>query len=359
MIKKGASRKGQRRRQAIAAAGARDEEEIHLQRPLADEPVRLDLASAGIVKQIARIEAKPEALQEVRLPKHGEQVWGRQQTRREYRWVWLFSALAIILMFTAIAMVNRRSDQDTGSPPAALPGIVVLSENLDEQSPLYAFQQNPYQMRLDAIKILRQVAAATKAEQIRALIRKSPDTETLLAKHWKPWPSPPLLDDPDQLQSDFDQTSGTAFLWLQGTQQDGGTFLAFFVREGDTLLLDWEATMELGEARLSSLAKLPTTHPVAMRVILSPSPYYLPTLPESDYESYKITNLAEETIVWGYVRRGTPEHQQINGLLQHDSPLLDAISSVRVRVKLRRTDDVNSQNRFFITEMLHKDWVMP
>jgi hypothetical protein len=358
MIKKGASRKGQRRRQAIAAAGARDEEEIPQQRPPEDEPIKLDPVTVGLVKTIARIEAKPGAREEMRLSKHDELSWGRQRARRDYRWVLLFSFLAIGLLFSAIAMVNRRSGQNTGTSPA-LPGIVLLSDDLDEHSPLFAFQQNPYQMRLDAIKILRQVAAATKAEQILPFIRQTPDTQALLTKHWKPWASPPLLDDPDQLLSDIDETSGTAFLWLQGTHQDGSDFLAFFVKEGDALRLDWEATMELGEARLSTLAKLPTTHPISLRVILAPSPYYLPTLPESDYESYKITSLNEETIVWGYVRRGTPEHQQINDLLQHDSLLLDAVSSVRARVKLRRTDDVNSQNRFFITEMLHKDWVMP
>lgn len=358
MIKKGASRKGQRRRQAIAAAGIRDEEEIPLHRPPAEAPVKLDLAAAGVVKEIARIEALPDAAMEMPLPKHSELVWGRQPKPREHRWVWLYFALAIVLLFSAIALVIRHSGQATGNA-AAVPGIVVLSDEPDDQSPLFAFQQNPYQMRLDAIKILQQVTAATKAEQLLPFIRQSPATQTLLAKHWKPWHSPPQLDEPDQLQSDYDHTSGTAFLWLQGSNQDGSTFLAFFVKEGDDLRLDWEATMELGEARLSTLAKLPTTHPVAMRVILSPSPYYLPTLPESEYESYKITCLHDDTIVWGYVRRGTPEHKQINDLLQLDAYLLEAISAVRVTVKIRRTDDVNSQNRFFITEMLHKDWVMP
>lgn len=358
MTKKGASRKGQRRLQAIAAAGARDEEDIPLSRPTENEPIKLDPVTVGIVKTIARIEAKPGATEEARLPKHDELIWGRQHTRRDYRWVWLFSVLAIGLLFSAIAMVNRRSGQVTGTS-SSLPGMMVLSDDLDEESPLFAFQQNPYQMRLDAIKLLRQVAAAKKAEQILPFIRQTPETKALLAKHWKPWPSPPLLDDPDQLQSEIDETSGTAFLWLQGTHQDGSAFLAFFVKEGDALRLDWEATMELGEARLSTLAKEPTTHPVAMRVILSPSPYYLPTLPESDYESYKITSLKEESIVWGYVRRGTPTHQRINDLLQHDSVLLEAVPAARARVTLRRTDDVNSQNRFFITEMLHKDWVMP
>lgn len=358
MTKKGASRKGQRRLRAIAAAGARGEKDIPLSRPPEHEPIKLDPVTTGFIKTIARIEARPGTMEEMRLPKNDELVWGRQHARRDYRWVWFFSVLAIGLLFSAIAMVNRRSGQDRGTSPSQ-PSVAVLSDDLDEQLPLFPFLQNPYQMRLDAIQILRQVAAATKAEQILPFIRQTPETKALLAKHWKPWPSPPLLDDPDQLQSEIDETSGTAFLWLQGTQEDGSEFLAFFVKERDTLRLDWEATMELGEARLSTLAKEPTTHPVAMRVILSPSPYYLPTLPESDYESYKITCLSEETIVWGYVRRGTPEHQQINDLLQHDSVLLEAVPAARARVTLRRTDDVNSQNRFFITEMLHKDWVMP
>ncbi len=356
MIKKGSSRKGMRRRQAIAAAGARDEEEFDLPPLPPYAPVKLNPVSIGIEKEIARIEVNPDAAPDDRLAKHGEFAWGRQQSRSESRWVWLIAASVIALMFTAITIANRRTRTDTTAAPL---GIVISPDALQEESSLSVFQQNPYQMRLDAIKILQQVASATKSEQILPLIRQAPNTEALVAKHWKPWDLGPLLDDPDQWQSGIDETSGTAFLWMQGMHPEGRSLLAFFVKQGDKLRLDWEATMELGEARLSTLAKLPTTHPLAMRIILSPSPYYLPTLPESDYESYKITTLSEDTIVWGYVRRDSPEHQSINDLLQRDSLLLDAIFSVRATIKMRRTHDVNSQNRFFITEMLHKDWVMP
>ena len=82
MIKKGSSRKGMRRRQAIAAAGLRDEEFDHPPLPLY-VPVKLNPVSIGIDKEIARIEVNPDAMPDDRLAEHGELAWGRQPSRRE------------------------------------------------------------------------------------------------------------------------------------------------------------------------------------------------------------------------------------------------------------------------------------
>ena len=94
-------------------------------------------------------------------------------------------------------------------------------------------------------------------------------------------------------------------------------------------------------------------------MLLSPSDFYLPTFPESEYESYNIHCPMDDTIVWGFVKRDTLDHKRINELLQKDSFLLEAMTEVRITLRLLKTKDASPQNCFFITEMLHKDWVMP
>ncbi len=359
MIRKGSSRKGQRRRRPIGSAHeVEGDDDFPLPQPV--KPVKLDLSSAVVAKKIARIEAPAtvDISAMKRLHAEGEGSWGHEQPTTEHRRVWWSFTAAILVMFAAIAWVNHRARLGDGISRPMRQGIIVMEEDA-EDSELFSLLQNPYQKHQQAQALFRKFAAAKKRTEVPPLIRLSDDIGAMLEKHWKPWPSPPVLDPLDQLQLDFDETDGRAFLTMSGKNTDGSPFLAFFVVDGSELKLDWEATMELGEARLSSLARFPTENPVSVRVLLSPSPYYLPSLPEKEYESYQLTCLQDETVVWGYVRRGSSEHQQIRELLRQDAELLDQAQQVRVMVRLQKTNDLSSQNRFFITEMLHKDWVMP
>ena len=359
MEKKGSSRKGARRRQAIEAAGPRDDTEFF--RPaMAEEPIRLDLATDGIVKEIARIET-PIHQEAPRLTHHikdKELIWGSQPAKREQRWIWASFAIAGLLLFGAIAVFNHPSNEGAGSAPTTA-GFEVITEIVDENSPLFVFEKNFEETQKECVKKFRQFAAAQHVKDILPLIRQHSGTSALLEKHWQPWRSQPILEGPDAIITELDETNGRGFLRMQGFNQDGSPFLVFFVAAEGSFLLDWEATLEIGDARLSNMARDPTVHPLCLRVIISPSNYYLPSMPESDYESYQISDSLAETTVWGYVKRDTAAHKQISDLLQQNSPLLEPKQQARITLFLKKTDEAVSQNRFLITEVLHKDWVMP
>ncbi len=359
MMRKGSSRKGQRRRR-IGGSSNQYEDEVGFEVPLREAPIKLDLSTAIAAKEIVRIEAPAisnDAMEDQGQPR-GERTWGRQ-TRQDHRLIWLSFAGVILVMFVAIARVNRQS-ADKGNVIQMIPeGIIDIPQDPTESSELYSLLQNSYQKQQQAQDIFRKFTASIRSQEIVSLIRMQENTASMLEKHWKPWPSPPLLDRQDQLKFDFNETEGQAYLSMRGKNADGSQFLAFFVSDGDGLRLDWEATMELGEDQLSSLARFPKENPVTVRVLLSASPYYLPSLPEHEYESFLLTCLCDDTVVWGYVRRGSDEHWKIRDLLRQDGSLFEEAGEVRVTVRLKKTDDISSQNRFFITEMLHKDWVMP
>ena len=214
---------------------------------------------------------------------HSETLWGQNPIRRGHYWVWISFGVAIVLLFTAIALFNQYS-KNTDTTASKPPQLIVLAEDYKEDSPQFVFQQNPYRARLACIEIFRTFTAAKNSSDILPLIRQQPGTVATLAKRWQPWPSPPMLENPDQIVSESDEANGRGFFWIQGQNQDGSPFLAFFVAEGNSFRLDWEATMEIGEARLRTLARLPATNPIAMRVIAAPANYFLPTLPEREYE---------------------------------------------------------------------------
>jgi hypothetical protein len=356
MLEKGSSRQTLRRRRHIVAI-AIDDDESSLGHSSDEVPIRLEPPSTATIKEIARIESNT-----VLTPVYAadsELSWGQQSARRGPRTIWWPITFVIICMFTAIALVQQKSITVEGDKSAFDHNFVVISESLDEQAALMRFQKDFYQRQQQAIALLKKFAAAQTPTEALPLIRKTDQMEQRLENQWKPWPSPPVLDQEDLLESEIAQTSGRAFLWMRGKNQDSSNFLAFFVIENDVLLLDWEATTQWGEARLTSLAMQPTHQPLVMRVILSPSAYYLPTLPESEYVSYKLTHLNDEIIVWGFVKRDSPIHQEMNSLLGLDSELLEPVSEIRATLRMKKTDINSSKNHFFITELLHSDWVTP
>jgi hypothetical protein len=169
----------------------------------------------------------------------------------------------------------------------------------------------------------------------------------------------PKIEQNDELLIDVAEVQGRDFLTISGLCENGRPFLAFFVEVDQRIVIDWEASMGVGEAKIDTLTQHPTEHPITMRAVLSPSPYYLPSFPETDYESYQLSFAGSDSVIWGYAPRGSLAHQQINALLIQQNELLEDVSEARVTLRLRKTPGPSSQYRFFITEVLHKDWVMP
>ena len=356
MLEKGSSRRAQRRRRHIVAIAINDDD-FSSDQSANEVPIRLEPPSDALVKEIARIESKTEPTP-VFAP-DSELSWGQVPARKGRRSIWWSILFVIISMFVAIALVHQKSSLSIGNKSAFAHNFVVISESLDEQAALMRFQEDFYQRQRQAVELLKKFAAAQSLAEALPLIRKTEDTELRLQNQWMPWPSPPLLDQEEMIESEISQSSGRPFLWLRGKNQDSSNFMAFFVIENDVLLLDWEATTQWGEARFTRLAEQPTQQALAMRVILSPSAYYLPTLPEGEYQSYKITSLNDDVIAWGFVKRNSPAHGEINTLLGLDSELLEPVSEIRVTLRMKKTDDLSSKNHFIITELIHNDWVTP
>jgi hypothetical protein len=361
MLKKGASRKGMRRRQAHASLSSLEEEEPIFTRSRRETVVKLAPADAATVKEIARIEptTAPSPIEEIVRGRLNEQAWGRQKPLHQHRGVWYFFAGAIVLMFIAIALVIRRSDRNLGTSAAIPFAIEVIDEEAPIRLPMPMYQQNPYQVQVRCAKILQEVALATSPETIAPLARPTDTLDASLRRHWKKWPSLPKVEQNDDILFDVAEVGGRDFLIMSGTCADGQPFLAFFVQVNESILIDWEASMAVGEAKISTLIQNPTETPISMRAVMSPSPYYLPSLPEEEYESYQLTFPGSEDVIWGYAPRGSIAHQQINAIILQQNELLEVVNEARVTLRLRKTGGPSAQYRFFITEVLHKDWVMP
>lgn len=374
MSKKGFSRKGERRKNSSRSERS-DEispmptppkatvEPITLTLPSNDsaEPVKLDVDKLGLHKEIARIEqtVTPEPYIPPQQRLEPEQEWGAAPPRKQSRLIWYGLGATILILFGFTLLVSYLSSSGDVDGAELVKPWTVIPDDDDPSSPAYVFVSNPYKAKLECLEAFKKFTAAKNIAEALPHIRQEEHTQALLAKRWKPWPSPPNWLSLNECTEEIETSTKRPFLWLTGLNEDQSAFHCFFVYQDNRFVVDWEATTQLGDTSLSTLANFPTEAEITMRITLSASPYYLPTLSEKDYESYKITSSSDDTILWGYVARNSAAHQQITELLRSDAFLVETVPSARAIIKLKKIDSIAGKNRFFITEMLHKDWVIP
>ena len=372
MSKKGFSRKGERRKNS--SRSTRPEKITRFSTRFADasltsnsavevscEPIKLDVNKLGQYKDIAHSEsaAAPEPYISPRQRLVLEYEWGASPSRKMSRLNSYALGAIIIILFGLIFLVNHPLSKSDAEGEGLVNPWKVAPDDDDPSSPAYVFVSNPYKAKLECIEAFKKFAAAKNIAAVLPHIRQGESTQALLAKRWKPWPSPPDLSSLDLCTEEIETDIKRPFLWLTGTNQDQSAIHCFFVHQDNRFVVDWEATSQLGDTSLSTLSQFPTESEITLRITLAESPYYLPTLSEKDYESYKITSFHEDTILWGYAARNSPVHQKITALLRGDAFLVESVPAARATIKLKRIDSIAGKNRFFITEMLHKDWVMP
>lgn len=368
MIKKGFSRKGERRKNSSRSARTEVITHITFGSPSGSsapenscEPVKLDVKKLGLHKEIARIEptVAPEPYMTPQQRRELEYEWGTAPSRKQSRLIWYGLGATIIILFSFIFLINHLSSKRNVDGEGLVKPWKVVPDDDDPSSPAYVFVSNLYKAKLECIEAFKKFTAAKNIAEVLPHIRQEENTRALLAKRWKLWPSPPNLSSLDQCAAEIETETKRPYLWLTGTNQDQSPFHCFFIHQNGRFVVDWEATSQLGDTKLSTLSQFPTEAEITLRITLAASPYYLPNLSEKDYESYKITSSHDDTILWGYAVRNSPVHQKITELLRSDALIVESVPAARATIKLKRIDSIAGKNRFFLTEMLHKDWVMP
>jgi hypothetical protein len=210
-----------------------------------------------------------------------------------------------------------------------------------------------------ALKLIDRFVKAQSWEEAEPLLRESESLRMNLLRYWKPCLSLPQTQNSDQLTIDYGHSGKVGFYMIEGRCMDNSPFLFFFVHSSGKLKLDWEASMSLGEKTIKELIRHPLAEPTVMRVVVERSPYYLPDLKEQDFESFRLTIPGDENVIWGYAQRGSPQVSALEKVLQQGGILVEGSHSGRATVRLTATEDKKASKRFFISEVIHPNWVMP
>ena len=210
----------------------------------------------------------------------------------------------------------------------------------------------------DARSLLAAYAKANTAEEVLPLIRDAARLSHRLKQDWQPWQAPanwqPARDAAWLVSSEGGKGHGR----LSGRKPNFGPYRAYFVREGDALRLDWEATEGLSAVAFGVLER-GIGAGGAIRTYVSPENFYSLRFPETEFRSYKLLAPDREHIVWGYVKLASPAAA---ALLKVFEPVVsgeDAPTEAQMTLRLSAPATGAQKNQWLIGELLHIDWVSP
>ena len=191
------------------------------------------------------------------------------------------------------------------------------------------------------------------------LVARAHEIEPILCRYWKPGLVARMAGLDPQLIAVSGQTDGRGFFQIQGNDERGRPYCAYFVEEDGALKLDWEATTGFCPIAFADLENAALVEPALLRVTVARASYYSPAFPEDRYAAYRLTDSLDQGVLWGYVLRDSQVQQALDRVLGAADSLIAEESVARVTLKLQRQPGHKIKNQFLITEMLHNDWVMP
>jgi hypothetical protein len=149
-----------------------------------------------------------------------------------------------------------------------------------------------------------------------------------------------------------------AYAVMRGVLPDQSEFTAYFIHDGNEILLDWKATVAYSSAPFADLEKK-RGDATEVRGRISLSEYYTSSWPEADYRSFKFTSGDRETTLWVYVRRGGNTAAMMIKFLTEADTGTEAQKNHRVTLRLAPGPETALPNQWLIQEILHPEWINP
>lgn len=310
---------------------------------------------SGAVQMTKRQEESKEA--------EDKEQWGEAKVPVQRKWLLTaagITLLAVVAVVTGMIMLAKyRMKKAADAQSSQSHYVSEEHDTYNAKDPQAYYRENPDEVKREAMTLLRSFAAAGSWQEARKLVRDTPGLDERMTKSWSKWQSPPDLDGTPRTQASTQQVGDIGYMVLVGRCEDFEPFRAYFVRENEHLLLDWDATVGYCSVPIPDLAKA-SGETFEVRGLLERQEMYSIQYPESKYVSYMISTPDRESFVWGYAERGTKMEQTIHEVLDQGRFLLQEKPSDRIFVRLRRMPaEGGLSNQFLMEELHHREWLTP
>jgi len=210
----------------------------------------------------------------------------------------------------------------------------------------------------NARALLAAYAVATTPKAVIPLIRNAPRLTQRLTQNWHAWQVPANWLPAHNATWQISAAGGRNHGCLSGRKPDFTPYQVFFVREGEALRIDWEATEGLGDATFATLAR-GRGMGGTIRTYATPENFYSLVFPETEFRSYKLLAADHEQVVWGYVKLGDPAAAALLKVFESAMNNGELPAEQAITLRLTPPPAGAQKNQWLIGEMLHIDWVSP
>lgn len=333
-----------------------------------DSPQRLEVTEhGGAAVRLDQAEKAPARV-EVRYTFHEKPVlensgktsagegrdWGMVQ-RHPVRWILGMGGVVTVLIvavFLLLPLINS-----TNAPTTDPNAWVLTVEEEQKVEGMEALDQLLAQLP-EALQIFRAYAQATLVDDVVPLIKNGKAMEETLRRHWEPLRMPSSwTPDADSAWS-VQELSGQFYGVLEGELLEHQKFAAYFTRRDGRLVMDWKATVAFGTASFTQLAE-GKGDASEIRGEVSAADYYNAAWPEDQYRSFRLTSPGREASIWCYVRIGDAAEAAFAPLFNRGEILGEALSSLKITLRLIRGAPESLPNQWLIGEVLHTEWATP
>ena len=281
--------------------------------------------------------------------------WGTHQSH-PVRWMVIGGVCILVILVAAVAirpLISKRTANSETAPGQSLnavnePAIIYDPANFDMGGNTAG----------EAQQMLNRYAQAKTVDEVLPMIRNSGELEPILRKQWTPlWPEGDW-EVPESAEWTIRKVEDRDFACLSGPMPDLSAFQYYFLRQDGKLLIDWEASTGYGFLSFKELAK-GGNHAGVIRAEVSVSDMYTFTVPDDQYVCLRMMGPDRETLLWGYLKRGSAAEQQMRRLFEPGPIIREKGYLYRVTIRIEPAPADSLPNQWIISDFLHIDWLNP
>lgn len=328
-----------------------------------------DFGHVNVAEQVRRIKSRSSDDKNRPL----DEVWGTK--RRSTAWLWILLGTAIVSVIAVVLGVTLwLSDEEAGKTSLEDNGFGALGK-VDEvdvaEGALGWFDDHSVEVLAEVREIMAKMNEAEDSKEVESMIRKSPYRQ-MNPIRLEEWGSAHVTNS----ASDFrwstsivappgvSDSAGMGVLSVVGKREDFEPYEVYFVREGGSLKLDWDATMGWSEKSIKEVSEEKPTKPIFMRCRISKKASFDQKFGADDFSGYLLSGEFSDEYLLAYLNvsgeRGKAIDRGLKLLLNYGSTIgKPLLRNQKGTVVVKFEPGVGKGGIFEIVDYLHEGWVSP
>ncbi len=292
-----------------------------------------------------------------------EQQWAQGSSK--VGWWMVSSGAALVLILVSAVVLSSYLEKNTMEQVGS-PELETATTDPFAGSPERWFRKQGGEVVKQATQLLKEYTEAASIEDKADFVR---DREGFLSK-FQDWPVKvnPRLDHTDMNGWEADHTGETAFLILKTENQNFLPMRLYFVRQGEQLKLDWEASTAWAPHTFPDLKKRLAQKEYSstgdrsylLRGLLRRrNEFYAGPYNDEEHAAFMISSYDQEHYFWGYTKRDSALDIELRKLLDHGSFVVDLKKDIPVTLRVKKGQKDALPSQLELMEFVFPEWVKP